>query len=517
MKKIIYSLLVAAGLASCSDSLEQTPIGVLAQGNLPASDEDAIALVNAAYQFNVNKSTAFGYMTDLVTETTISGENPNGGGGLLGLLKWDGNNSYITGMWRDLNHGIAAANDAIDNVRDNERISLPTQTRVIGEARFLRAYYLNYAVQFWGDFPIVLHNIEGSGVSRQPIDKVYEQIVADLRDAAEKLPVVSSYSSADKGRATQGAAYALLSKVLLTWGQVSPTLDDTGRKEKYAQAVEAANLVTGYELEENFLANWDNGNRNGKESIFATQHDTGSAADGTGGNHLCHCAFSSGFSDELPHVVPANRDVVDSYEVGDQRREGSFADSLYNPETGTYYHFKLPRFRKYIDAGDPQASANNRNINRSILRYAEVLLVKAEAINERDGAPNADAYEAINQVRRRAFRSFPVTATSTHDLKKGLDYEGFKKAIQQERTWEFVYEQKHWLDLVRWRILVKTIKNSTVAQDLQYNKQTIGLKHYRYPIPQAQRVLNPEGLWQNWGYDGYDEAKTGANPYASYE
>ena len=152
MKKIIYSLLVAAGLASCSDSLEQTPIGVLAQGNLPASDEDAIALVNAAYQVNVNKSTAFGYMTDLVTETTISGENPNGGGGLLGLLKWDGNNSYITGMWRDLNHGIAAANDAIDNVRDNERISLPTQTRVIGEARFLRAYYLNYAVQFWGIF-----------------------------------------------------------------------------------------------------------------------------------------------------------------------------------------------------------------------------------------------------------------------------------------------------------------------------------------------------------------------------
>ena len=118
MKKIIYSLLVAAGLASCSDSLEQTPIGVLAQGNLPASDEDAIALVNAAYQVNVIKSTAFGYMTDLVTETTISGENPNGGGGLLGLLKWDGNNSYITGMWRDLNHGIAAANDAMTPMAD---------------------------------------------------------------------------------------------------------------------------------------------------------------------------------------------------------------------------------------------------------------------------------------------------------------------------------------------------------------------------------------------------------------
>ena len=143
--------------------------------------------------------------------------------------------------------------------------------------------------------------------------------------------------------------------------------------------------------------------------------------------------------------------------------------------------------------------------------------MKAEAINERDGQPNSEAYEAINQVRRRAFKSFPVTVASSHDLPTGLDYEGFKAAIQQEREWEFVYEQKHWLDLVRWRILVKTIKNSTVAQDPQYNKQTISLVHYRYPIPQAQREINPDGLWQNWGYDGYDESKTGSNPYAGFE
>ncbi len=517
MKNIIYSILVAASLVACSDSLEQTPIGVLAQGNLPTSDDDAISLVNAVYQVNAGKSTAIGYMTDLVTETTVSGENPNGGGGLLGLLKWDGTNSYITEMWEDLNLGITRANDVIDDVEGNDLISESIQTRVIGEAKFLRAYYMNYAVQFWGDFPIVLHNTEGSGVTRQAVDSVYTQIVADLQDAAEKLPTVSEYSTSDKGRATQGAAYALLSKVLLTWGQVSPTFNDATRKEKFAQAVEAANAVTGYELEENFLDNWDNENRNGKESIFATQHNTGTAADGTGGNHLCHCCFSTGFSDDLPHVIPPNRDVVDSYEDGDQRREGSFADSLYNPDTGEYYHFKLPRFRKYIDASDPQSSANNRNINRSILRYAEVLLIKAEAINERDGAPNDEAYEAINQVRRRAFESFPVTEASDHDLQKGLDYEGFKEAIQQERSWEFVYEQKHWLDLVRWRILVKTIKNSTVAQDTQYNKQTIDFKHYRYPIPQDQRDINPEGLWQNWGYDGYDEAKTGVDPYASYE
>ena len=515
MKNYLLNIVIAAALVSCGDSLDQTPLSSLAQGNLPATDADAIALVNSVYQVNVGKSTAFGYMTDLVTETTISGENPNGGGGLLGLLKWDATNSYIVGMWSDLYKGITNANDVVDNVLGNSKISASIQQRVVGEAQFLRAYYLNYAVQFWGEVPIVLQNSEGTGVSRQPIDDVYTQIVTDLTEAAAKLP--ASYGNSDLGRATSGAAWALLSKVYLTWGQVSPTLTDAQRKEKFNLAVEAANNVTGYELEEEFLANWDNNNRNGKESIFATQHNTGSAADGTGGNHLCHCAFSSGFSDALPHVVPANRDIEDSYEEGDQRKDGSFADSLYNDKTGKYYHFALPRFRKYIDASDANGSSNNRNINRTILRYAEVLLVKAEAINERDHQPNSEAYEAINQVRRRAFKSFPVTQPSAHDLPAGLDYAGFTKALRQEREWEFVYEQKHWLDLVRWRILVKTIKNSTVAQDPQYNKQTISFAHYRYPIPQAQREINPEGLWQNWGYDGYDESKTGSNPYADFK
>ena len=396
MKNYLLNIVIAAALVSCGDSLDQTPLSSLAQGNLPATDADAIALVNSVYQVNVGKSTAFGYMTDLVTETTISGENPNGGGGLLGLLKWDATNSYIVGMWSDLYKGITNANDVVDNVLGNSKISASIQQRVVGEAQFLRAYYLNYAVQFWGEVPIVLHNSEGTGVSRQPIDDVYTQIVTDLTEAAAKLP--ASYGNSDLGRATSGAAWALLSKVYLTWGQVSPTLTDAQRKEKFNLAVEAANNVTGYELEEEFLANWDNNNRNGKESIFATQHNTGSAADGTGGNHLCHCAFSSGFSDALPHVVPANRDIEDSYEEGDQRKDGSFADSLYNDKTGKYYHFALPRFRKYIDASDANGSSNNRNINRTILRYAEVLLVKAEAINERDHQPNSEAYEAINQA-----------------------------------------------------------------------------------------------------------------------
>jgi hypothetical protein len=143
------------------------------------------------------------------------------------------------------------------------------------------------------------------------------------------------------------------------------------------------------------------------------------------------------------------------------------------------------------------------------------LLVKAEAITELNNGPTTDAYDAINQVRRRAFEHFPLNQTSPDDLPAGLDYNGFRKAVQQERMFELTYEQSHWLDLVRWRIYVKTLKESGL--DESYKKSSVSLKNYRFPIPQSQRNINPEGLWQNWGYDGYNESKTGANPYAGFE
>ena len=154
-------------------------------------------------------------------------------------------------------------------------------------------------------------------------------------------------------------------------------------------------------------------------------------------------------------------------------------------------------------------------MNRQVLRYAEVLLVLAEAINERDGAPNETAYKAFNQVRRRAFKEDIYSdEAQPHDLTSGLGYEEFKNAIIQERSWEFTLEQKHLLDLKRWKILVKTIRNSNLAKNFpQSNKQAIDFKHYRFPIPQAQREINPN-LWQNYGYDGSTITE---NPYIGRE
>ena len=285
-----------------------------------------------------------------------------------------------------------------------------------------------------------------------------------------------------------------------------------------------------YSLEEDFYDNWNNQNRNGKESIFAVQAYVGSSINGdnSGGNHLCHCSFSTSFSVSLPHIAPGPDNTVEnSYLEGDQRKDVSFADSLWRPSTQSYFHFYFDadgdgikesgfsRYNKYIDHDRPETSAAERAMNRQVIRYAEVLLIKAEAINERDGKPDTQAYDAFNKVRRRAFREdINSSSAQPHDLAAGLSYEQFKEAIIQERSWEFTLEQKHLLDLKRWKILVKTIKNSALAKNYpQYSKQNIDFKHYRFPIPQAQREVNPN-LWQNYGYDG---SEITANPYVGRE
>lgn len=532
-QSLLLGLTITLSQVSC-ESLDQGNLSELAESNLPQSDADAQALVNASYANNITMCTSFMYLFDLTTETTVSGENPNGGGGMLGLLAWDGRNSYIVSAWSTIYTAIARTNDAIDKLEKNPAgISPAIASRVIGEAKFLRAYWLNYAVQIWGPVPIVTTPNGGKNAVRNSETEVYQQIVNDLEDAAERLPEASEYGLSDIGRATRGAANAALAKVYLTWAQVDDDLTDAQRKEYFGKSVQYAQKVIDsgeYSLEENFYDNWNNQNRNGKESIFAVQCYIGSSINGdnSGGNHLCHCSFSTSYSVSLPHIAPGPDNTVEnSYEDGDQRKDVSFADSLWQPSTQSYFHFYFDsdgdgvresgfsRYNKYIDHDSPETSAGDRAMNRQVIRYAEVLLVLAEAANERDGAPSQAAYDAFNKVRRRAFReNINSSSAQPHDLAAGLGYQEFKDAIIQERSWEFTLEQKHLLDLKRWKILVKSIKNSKLATDYpQYNKQNIDMKHYRFPIPQAQREVNPN-LWQNYGYDG---SEITTNPYIGRE
>jgi hypothetical protein len=511
------------------------PESQLTGDTFPRTDNDAIAAVNGVYIANSNFSSNSSYVGDLPADVTQCGEEvTSGSGAAIGVYQHDHNNGNVAAAWTTLFTGVTSANDAIDKIEAAAGVTDDLKKRLIGEAKFLRALYHFYLVQLFGELPLVLHSGEsdGVGVVRVSIDEVYAQIVKDLTDASANGVLPESYGGEDAGRATNGAAYALLAKANLVWAQTSP--DASKANERYTAAIAAANSVKGYALQEEFLDNWNTSKRDGKENIFSAHHVVSQMGAGDGGNHLAHCSFATGFNNTTPHLVVADTSFYNRFDDRDQRKAGSYAKRLYNPDPpkgydtithilqnkervksydGNYFVYELPRFRKYIDTINISTTNLTRSIDRTILRYADVLLIKAEAENELHKAPTADALAAINQVRRRAFRQ-PLTAATEFDVPDGLTYEQFRDKVRDERFFEFVYEQQRWFDLVRWRILVKTVKP---VKNGWTDKSGISLKHYRFPIPQSQRNINPEGLWQNWGWDGAVDAKTGANPYAGFE
>ncbi|KAA6300561.1 MAG: RagB/SusD family nutrient uptake outer membrane protein [Candidatus Ordinivivax streblomastigis] len=527
--KSLSFVLMTFGLFACND-LDLVPVSQLTGSNFPLTDNDAIAAINGIYTANSNFSSSSSYVTELPADATQCGEEvTSGSGASIGVFQHDESNPTVETVWTVLYNGITNANAAIDNIAVSS-VSEPLKTRLINEAKFLRALYYFYLVQLWGEVPLVLHPEQGVGATRAPLNDVYQQIVTDLTDATE-LP--ASFSGADYGRATKGAAYALLAKVNLVWAQVG----DSEPKAKYAAAVAAADNVTGYVLEEEFLDNWNTSKRNsGKEKIFTANHVNGQYPEG-GRNHLAHCSFASGFSQVTPHLIISDISFYNRFDDQDQRKKGSYAKQLVQPD-GQVFTFLTPRFRKYIDTINISTTNLTLDIDRTILRYADVLLIKAEALNELNDGPTSEAYAAINQVRRRAYRQ-SLNQLSAYDL-SGLNHHTFQDAVREERFKEFVYEQQRYFDLVRWRILVKSVKdiktdvlaevfdsdgNQLFEDDdspkvqvrTTMSKSNVALKHYRFAIPKSQRDINPEGLWQNWGWDGADPAKTGTNPYAGFE
>ncbi|MDP4210511.1 MAG: RagB/SusD family nutrient uptake outer membrane protein [Bacteroidota bacterium] len=508
MKKVIFLAILPALFASCN-KLDVTPVGSLTSSNFPKSDADAIALVNGAYVYNSQISTYTSYMTDLPSDEEKCGEAITSAGAPIGTYDHTPSNAIIYLAWTYLYQGATAANDVIDQVSAASGISSTIKARTINEAKFLRALYYFYIVRYWGDAPLVLHSTDSKTPVRSSVDAIYTQIVADLNDATA-LPAQADYTAtSDLGRATKGAAYGLLAKVYLAWAQTGST---SAASARYQKAIDAANNVTGYSLTNDFLDNWDVSKRtNFTENIFKAGHVIGQFYTGDGFNHLAHCAFVTGFSQETPHLIVSDASLFyNTWDDRDQRKNGTYAKYLYNPTTGKVFTFDEPRYRKYIDTINVLTSATTRSIDRTILRYSDVLLSKAEAINELSG-PTADAYDAINKVRRRAYKK---TIDAQHLAADAFDYKNltqpqFRDSLQKESLHEFTYEQQRWFNLVRWKNLQTTVKAVAAKSSIPLvkNKSQVSVKNYRFPIPQTERATNPN-LTQNPGWDGGPDVST---------
>ncbi|MFD2943494.1 RagB/SusD family nutrient uptake outer membrane protein [Flavobacterium notoginsengisoli] len=490
MKKIIITFLLSAGLlVSCTD-LEVTPDSFVTEENYFITQDDAVASVTAVYaslSLDPGEQSLFGrnlyFLTDMGSDYAaagVSATNPQVRA--MSALTHDATTDRVQVAWRQIYAGINRANVSIDNipkVSGNEVI----KTRLINEAKFIRGLLYFQAVRLWGGVPIVLHeatSIELGGLktNRATVEEVYNQIIKDLTDA-EALP--ATYTAADAGRATSGAAKAILAKVYLT------------RKDwpnAIAKSREVINGGYGYALFEDFQDIFTKTKKNGKEHIFSVQFEPNQAGNGSSGSTFQATSFTGFTATEPADIISDVALFYDIYAAGDKRRDVSYAKQLLNPATGTLYTFPKPIFKKYLDLTN-LATPGNVAINFPVIRYADILLSLAEAINEQSG-PTAESYELINQIRRRAFGKAITTPDATVDL-TGLNQATFRAAIQEERKKEFVQEGQRWFDLVRWGTLVTEVKKVTA-------KNSVSERNNLYPIPQSERNINPNGLPQNPGY-----------------
>ncbi|MBA0884563.1 RagB/SusD family nutrient uptake outer membrane protein [Flavobacterium undicola] len=490
MKKIILTLILSAGLFVSCTELEVAPTSFVTKENFFITQDDAIASVTSVYaslSLDPGEQSLFGrnlyFLTDMASDYAaagVSATNPQVRA--LSSLTHDATSDRVQVAWRQIYAGINRANVAIDNIPKTAATDV-IKTRLINEAKFIRALLYFQAVRLWGGVPIVLHEptsiqVESLKSNRATVDQVYTQIISDLTDA-EALP--STYTGTNVGRATSGAAKAILAKVYLT-------------KKDWPNAIlkakEVINGGFGYALFENFADIFDKTKKNGKEHIFSVQFEPNQAGNGSSGNVFQGTSFTGFTATEPADIISDVALFYDIYATGDTRRDASYVKQLVNPATGALYTFPKPLFKKYLDLNN-LATPSNVAINFPIIRYADILLSLAEAINEKDGA-TLEAHELVNQVRRRAFAKPIQTPNVTVDL-VGLTTVQLREAIREERKKEFVQEGQRWFDLVRWGTLVTEVKKVTA-------KNSVSERNNLYPIPQSERNIDPIGLPQNPNY-----------------
>ncbi len=480
MKKIIsiQLILIVFAVISCHKQLELEPYEIY-YDNFYQSEEDAISAINSVYSLltYVNQYNSYLWLIqdvasdDCNSRPTLNDPNIH----QFNSYNIETTNNYLEGIWQGSYLGISRANIVIQKVPDIDMDST-LQSRIIGEAHFLRGLFYFNLVRLYGDVPLVTEPLspelsdEEKYVSRTPKSQVYDQIVSDLQLAAEKCPEVY-YSGNDKGRATSGAAMGLLAKVYLT-------------TQKWQLAAEESKKVMDleiYGLYNDYSSNFKDINRNGKESVFAAQFFSGVPSQQ---NQIVISGLPN-----IPGTFPAGveimlptQDLLDSYEEGDYRKEVTFFDQY-------WFDTFEPHIWKHWDQDtyDPDETAKCGS-NFAIMRYSEVLLIYAEALNEVSG-PVSETYSAINLVRQRARNG---NENVLPDL-AGLSKDEFRDAVLHERRVEFVNEGIRWYDLVRTGNLVEYVKKAkSDSNPKEYNQL--------FPVPQRERDVN-KNLTQNEGYN----------------
>ena len=549
-KNLLFAALVAVatstGFTACSSDSDDNSSSnnQIDDKNVVADDASALSLVNGVYSHWQPLSSSFSFIIELNSNKLISFEGEESEAGPVNSrFEQEPTTWYQIKIFNHLLLGIAQDNEAITTISNSQKAGKVSQAgynAAVGKAKFLRALAYLKLAQLWGEVPVFTEE-GGSTTERQSIDNVLSQVVKDLTDAESLL---LDYSG-DPRVPSKQAAQALLARTYLVWGDnpltaeqvaaIATTQQDpafTKTDSRLEKAVEYANKVISSgrlaldpEYNKLYGRDYESNKRGTNEHLFTIAHD-GDKNDAQG-NHQTHCSWTFPFQNgengngyTQNHTEVAADDLYDDWKAeqpNDKRLAETYFVEVKNPETGFVHHYYSPIYtpingkgvdQSYEDAENLEIKQNS--VDRIEIRYAEVLLIKAEALVQL--GRNSEAAEPFNQLRRRAGIA-EVSAPTFDQIKREWDY-------------EFTYEQFSVLNSYRWKDLISSIKQVknykhfaddwktslgqtyTSDQEAYFQKvhnhlvakyNNVHGKHYRQPIPTG---LSGEalGIAQNPGY-----------------
>lgn len=511
MKKYIFNLFAllllagsAAVISSCDKFLDDKPVTSLTTGNSYNTASDIENVLAGCY--NIFYASDY-YQWEYVMLSDVRSDNAYPGGGNEEtfydydrfILPASNHHNYVN--WAALYRGIARCNILLNKIGDvtDPAFTDTRRAQVIGEASFLRAFHYFQLVKLFGGVPLELEsNTANPDVTRKAKateKEVYDQIVKDLETALANLPdAFGSDASINKVRATKGAANAVLAKV---WAQRSDR--DYSKVVTYCDAV--INSSAGYSLMSSYEELFDGAHDYNSESILEVPYEEGNWSASSWGIQL-YLAPEDGWQ---KYCVPS-KDLVAAYDAeGDETRKNaniifmttddngdpiSWADENWNPcqnpEIGTPFNYKQKHPGGWA-SGD----------NYYMLRLADILLLKAEALNE--SGNTTEAASLVNSIRNRV----GLAAVN------GLSKEEMKNAILNERRLELAFEAHRWDDLIRNEVATTVMQalneytfscvDGAPGNPVKMDYSACDRNHWILPIPQLEIDANPN-LVQNAGY-----------------
>lgn len=559
MKNKIYCSIIVfllVGLSSCQkDYLDKTPLSGPSDETYFSNQDELILAVNGLYRY-ASYAPLDNMPLNLLLDngTDIGWDRNNSPLQSLGKGNQDSNNGLAISVWTEAYKVIAKCNfilDNIDKVKDKSTAAIYNRSKA--EARFVRAYTYQYLTDYFGGVPLITNvlTLETAQVAKTPKAEIIEFILKELTESAVDLPV--SYAAADVGRATKGTALAFKARTALN-------------NAKWAEAAEAAKAVMDlkvYSLANNYGTLFSYAGQNSPEIIWAFQylkasrtktHSTPNALLSRNGLGFTNKVPSQSLVDAFPCTDGLNIDQSPLYDpkLPYKNRDPRLSFTIAVPGSIFYnYQFETHRdsvkcwnynttpatrvdnqdalnafatftgycWKKYVDLDD-KADRSNSEINVIQIRYAEILLIYAEAKNEL-GQLDQSAYDAINQIRTRPSVNMPV-------ILAGQTTASFRSLVRKERLYELAMEGLRLSDLRRWRIADKAMtgnfygrvqrgllagppqidENGLANYNNVANRADLRIietrvfdigRDYLWPIPNIETVTNPK-LIQNPKY-----------------